>query len=745
MHTFHHTQHIHTKRQDITGTKAFMVLFLINHTHTCTFLTHACTPGDESAETKSLKLLLSFLVKLMSNEAMRKDALTSSSIIMCALVQRSHAHPEAVAAQLACISGCHETLDLQSLAAKYFSPSHGSSGKRAMVTAEGAEAWMEGCCAVNHGRMPPFAQQALFRGVCSVGLKSALTYPLPLRNGETASLMFSIVYDMVCKQCAATSDLFLVCYALQTISHCIETMCEQLRAWLDNGANSTTDGHDNEADFIQYARAHTNVQTIVKVFEAGVKIMWPYCEDPFQGIAEQTKDIFAKLIHLRELAETLARSLTACGDGKGDAQTGGLSKQELRDMFADLLDMAVASKPTRKARYRVMSALVLRIGTKALLSTSSDFMRVMFESMRDQSVGTCVGQLLTEMLANAEECEGDEWWMTPCLHALTTADARLKHAICNYVLPTLARSMPGSINLLLQALEDAQPKEAEIVSNLWAITAVIKISRRWGADTGSQQTVSTKSSARFLRAALLHVSDDMRLNALEMICINPKNSEPVSEDELALVREFLTMNMKSSSSFYRQRSMELLKKLFMRLRVSKYNLETRADKAKNAKRAPTQAQIDVIEQSQSYSTSVESFLSWLCVSLTAALYPGGSFERNIMALELYATVIDVWMPSVAPHPDANLIGVSPSEQENETIAALLFRAEAVHTLINSIVNSFDHVRRSAFDLICRFPAPLRGIDTEDAVRSLLRWANTLVSSPRARESDAGTAACMYVC
>jgi hypothetical protein len=684
----------------------------------------------------------------MTNEAMRKDALTSSSIILCSLVQRSHTHPEAVAVQLACISGCHEAMNLQSVAARYFSPSNTASGKRAIVTAEGAEAAMEGCCSVNHGRLPPFAQQALFRGVLSVGLKSALTYPLQLRDGETASLMFSIVYDMVCKQCAGTSDLFLVCYALQTISYCIETMCEQLRLWLDIGANNTN-GHDEEAGFIHHARAHTNVQTIIKVFEAGVKIMWPHCEDPFQGIAEQTKDIFVKLIHLRELAETLARKTSqnntaepSSSGGKSSSQTGtgGLPKEELLVIFADLLDMAVASKPTRKARYRVMSALVVRIGTRALLSTSADFMRVMFESMRDQSVGTCVGQMFTEMLANADECDGDKWWMTPCLHALTTADARLKHAMCNYVLPTLARSMPGSINLLLQALEDAQPKEAEIVSNLWAITAVIKISRRWGADTGLQHTVSTKSASRFLRAALLHVSDDMRLNALEMICINAKNSEPVSEDELALVREFLTMSMKSSSSFYRQRCMEMLKKLFMRLRVSKYNLESRADKAKNAKRAPTQAQVDLIEQSQSYSACVENFLSWLCVSLTAALYPGGSFERNIMALELYATVVDVWMPSVAPHPDANLIGVAPSKEENETIAGLLFRAEAVHTIINSIVNSFDHVRRSAFDLICRFPAPLRGIDTEDAVRSLLRWANTLVSSPRARESDAGTAA-----
>lgn len=666
-----------------------------------------------------MKLLMNFLKAVLGNEAMRKDTLTSAAIMLCSLIQHSHPEPEAIACQLACIAGCEDLLDASGCM------HHFESGKKPLVGAHGV---LDACFLVHHAQMPEFSRQALFRGVLSAGSRQALTCHIRLKDGSAGqSLMFSLVYDKVCEQCAGTADLFLVCYGLQTLTYNVEIVRQALQDSLQ-AVNSCQ----------EETRLPATSKVVGDMFEAGVRIIWPHCEDPFQGIADQTKDMFEKLIGMRELGEIIANYEARKLQPGSVYLHEGLTIEARKSIFSELLQMAVSTKPNRKARYRVMAALVPRIGTSSLLSTSSDFMGVMLGSMRDQSVGSCAAALLLAMLVHGKEDScGDSWWLEPCLHALTHADAQLKHAMCNYALPTLARGLPGSIDTLLDALQASQPEGGgEVVTNLWAITAVIKISRRWGSDT-DVQPANTQSSARFLRAALLHASDDMRLNALEMICINPKNAEPATVEELALVREFLTFNLKSSSSFYRQRCMELLKKLFIRLRVSRNNLQTKASKTKGKKQS-TEVQQELISAASAYTVLVDSFLAWLTVSLTAALYPGGSYERNIMALELYAIVVDVWMPAVAPHPDTNLRGIADCDADDELAASHLFRPEAVCTIINAIVNSFDLVRRNAFDLIMRFPAPLAGITSKKDVAGLLRWADALVSSPRARESDAGS-------
>ncbi len=86
---------------------------------------------------------------------------------------------------------------------------------------------------------------------------------------------------------------------------------------------------------------------------------------------------------------------------------------------------------------------------------------------------------------------------------------------------------------------------------LWAITAVLKVARRTGGPHASPADSAWDGGgggvSGLLRAAAVHVSDDLRLNALEMVCLHPKATEAPSSEELEVVREFLSLNMKSSS------------------------------------------------------------------------------------------------------------------------------------------------------------------------------------------------------
>ena len=71
------------------------------------------------------------------------------------------------------------------------------------------------------------------------------------------------------------------------------------------------------------------------------------------------------------------------------------------------------------------------------------------------------------------------------------------------------------------------------------------------ASQNCAQPLPPDATAKVLREALLHEDDEMRLNALEMVCLHPKMTEPPTSAELAMVQEFLALNMKSSSSNYR--------------------------------------------------------------------------------------------------------------------------------------------------------------------------------------------------
>ena len=644
----------------------------------------------------AVRSLAESLTRLMSNEAVQKDALTPCAIVLCTLIVHSHETKAAVAAQLAVASGCHSAIDLEGCSSAFVS----GGGRRPLITI-GA---IEGCIKLDHDAFQPFARQALMRAALSTGSQDILMMALPGKDAqaEASSLMFSLIYNRIIAQCSATTDLFFICYGLQSLAYAIDIAHEAIERVL--------------ADPSKYSHLpKVPVSVVQRMCSAGIKLLWPHCEDPFQGIVDQTKAMFDSLIALGDLAE----KLRAQDSGVPDACTGAMP-----DQHSELLEMALAVKPNRKARYRVLVALVPRIGVRQLIAKAPDIAMSVLLAMREQSVGSGAGTLLEVMLRTDPD---SSWWLEPLLKALTDGDTKLRYGMCNYALPTVAKVVPGGITALLLALQqmpqthgkgepvaDAAGDVGGQVSHLWAMTAVIKVARKWGAsgEAASQncaQPLPPDTSARVLRAALLHEDDEMRLNALEMVCLHPKMTEAPSQGELEMVKEFLALNMKSSSSNYRQKCMELLKKFFMRLRIARQHIETMRRKAERGVRnnkkesfhMPDVKLLGVVKE-------VDDFLEWLSEHLAAALFPGASFERNIMALELFVITIDVWQPGRARFPDPQIAEIKSSEEDEAKTRRAIFRPQAGHAVLNCVVNSFDYVRKQALEVLWRFPAPLPG-------------------------------------
>lgn len=507
--------------------------------------------GQSTAAAAAVESLARSLLGLLGNEAVQKDALTPCAIALCSLITRSHEKTEAIAAQLAVAAGCHATIDLGACA-KLFPP----GTRRPLISLAG----IEGCVQLDHDAFLPFARQALMRAALSSGTQDVLMMPLAGKEGkEAASLMFSLIFDRIIAQCSATADLFFICYGLQSLAYAIDIAREALERTL--------------ADPVTYAHVpRVPVSVVERMCSAGVKLLWPHCEDPFQGIVDQTKAMFDSLVSLGELAEKLR-----------EQETGQKQRVAAEDQHKELLELALAVKPNRKARYRVLVALVPRIGVKALLAKAPGLAMSLLHAMRDQSVGSGAGSLLEVMMRSDPDAS---WWLDPVLRALTEGDTKLRYGLCNYALPTIAKLVPGGISALLLALQQLPDRQAgnedEVsgqVSNLWAMTAVIKIARKHGtsgeaASQNCAQPLPPDATARVLRAALSHEDDEMRLNALEMVCLHPKMTEPPTTAELDMVQNFLSLNMKSSSSNYRQKCMEVLKRFFMRLRLSRQHIMT---------------------------------------------------------------------------------------------------------------------------------------------------------------------------
>jgi hypothetical protein len=59
------------------------------------------------------------------------------------------------------------------------------------------------------------------------------------------------------------------------------------------------------------------------------------------------------------------------------------------------------------------------------------------------------------------------------------------------------------------------------------------------------------------------------------------------------------------------------------------------------------------------------------------------------------------------------------------------------SFVGSIIDSWDRLRENSFHILLQFPTPLPGISSSLSINNVIRWAKTLVLSPRVRESDAG--------
>jgi hypothetical protein len=143
------------------------------------------------------------------------------------------------------------------------------------------------------------------------------------------------------------------------------------------------------------------------------------------------------------------------------------------------------------------------------------------------------------------------------------------------------------------------------------------------------------------------------------------------------------------------------------------------------------------------ATEAHAFVAEITHMLILNIYPGAPFERRCTALELLNEVANTWKTADDVEVSEKYRAV---EDDHDVVVArrlltspydAYMKDESfTNLLLGALVDSWEKLRMTAFDLLQRHQAPLAGIETPGLLTKRLNWALQLLRSPRVRESGA---------
>ncbi|XP_016392695.1 thyroid adenoma-associated protein homolog isoform X1 [Sinocyclocheilus rhinocerous] len=208
-----------------------------------------------------------------------------------------------------------------------------------------------------------------------------------------------------------------------------------------------------------------------------------------------------------------------------------------------------------------------------------------------------------------------------------------------------------------------------------------------------------------MRQALVHKHDQVRMDALGLVCESHRSTETLSRQEIELIRHFLPFNLNSQSPGVRQQTVSLLKKLLCRVKDSAQLLQKKLDQHHNHK-------------DQQVFNMYQEFLRWFCETLFQVFHPGASFSRCLMALHLLGLI--------AEHFTFNT-GCGFALGESVSFS----HAQAV---LYCLASNFLEVKHLACNLLQKLPPAAVRLQEPERLHSLLQVALNLSTSTKPFDS-----------
>ncbi|XP_063299969.1 tRNA (32-2'-O)-methyltransferase regulator THADA [Pelobates fuscus] len=436
-----------------------------------------------------------------------------------------------------------------------------------------------------------------------------------------------------------------------------------------------------------------------------VYIHW---EHPLDAVRHQTKLIFKNLLQIHRVALSISE----------DAVDPFLS-----ELTHKLLDLEWHSK----GKYTSLACLVECVGAEQILSVDPTIPAQILDVMGDQSFAPYASNLLEAMFVNhrnqlmartGQSCWIDQWhntWITPLLLRLCEGDVNQTTYIIDYYLPKLLKGSQKSLTYMIEILQSSAATNVGSGSNrgaLGALMACLRTARAHGHVRFTENYVwNGKVSVALIQQGLVHKHDQVRVDALGLLCESHWTTEVLSPDEMSLILFFLKYNLNCQSPSVRQQLCYLIRKLFCRIQESSQVLF----KLEQSK-APTTSDRDgcllnpskTLQQYKEFMTSVTS-------CLFDSLFPGSSHPRRYSALTILGSVAEIFP---VEGPCQSVFEFARSVSSNN-----------VQALLECFSNTFEEVKRLAFELLRKLPPSVLDLQNKN-LDILLQAALNLSTSTK---------------
>uniref|UniRef100_A0A8C7FIP1 tRNA (32-2'-O)-methyltransferase regulator THADA n=1 Tax=Oncorhynchus kisutch TaxID=8019 RepID=A0A8C7FIP1_ONCKI len=328
--------------------------------------------------------------------------------------------------------------------------------------------------------------------------------------------------------------------------------------------------------------------------------VYTHWEHPLDGVRHQTRALFKNLLLLHQHSSPLAFS------------------DPYRDpYFTQLTHNLLGLEWHQRGKYGSLACLVELLGAGYLLALDPQLPSRLLGLMGDQTLAPYASDLLERLFVSHKaqlveedgtggtEAGMERWhqtWVTPLLQVLCRARLDQTTYILDYFLPKLLRCSPSSLAHMVQALQVTPTCSAGPPGSrgaLGALMTCLRAARAQGVVQSEEGLWGGLVPLFLLRQALVHKHDQVRMDALGLLCESHRRTEVLTSQEMELLHHFLPSSLNSQSPGVRQLTVSLLKK------VRHYFL------------------IHYCE-----------FLCWLCESLFGVLLPGASFSTCLTALHL---------------------------------------------------------------------------------------------------------------
>ncbi|XP_062911751.1 tRNA (32-2'-O)-methyltransferase regulator THADA-like isoform X2 [Mobula hypostoma] len=442
--------------------------------------------------------------------------------------------------------------------------------------------------------------------------------------------------------------------------------------------------------------------------------IWTHWEHPLDAVRHQTKAIFKNILKIHQ--KTI--------DGSSE-----MTDSFFLNVTKSLLDLEWHIK----GKYISLSCLVEHLGTDYILTVDDSIPKQVLGLMHEQALAPYATDLLEKMfishksqLMSSPQSTSwtEQWhktWVLPFLLALCEEKPSQTTSIIDYYLPKLLKCNPDSLTYMIKALRSSDEADKSGAFScrgaLGALMTCLRTARAQGLwSTAEKSTWDQLIPISLMKQALVHKHEQVRLDALGLICETNRTTEAVSQQEMDLVKFFLPYNMNSQSPAMRQKIVWVMKKLFYRIRDNSQMLYKQTQAINRQKSTGCEEKTNT-QDPEAQLQQYKDFLIWVCDRLFQALFPGASFPSKFIVLSLLGIIAEL---------SENL------EDQSYRVFQITDALQPAYAdaLLGCLNSTFEEVKILAYNLIRKLPATILGLQESEKLQTLLQAALDLSISTK---------------